>query len=91
MAELINKKDAIAIVNSIPCATLEEECTKSVAVGCIVLLPTTTEAEIRAKAYIQFKEKAYKMFSKYNREYGYPSLAECEIVLQEVVDQLKEE
>lgn len=53
--------------------------------------PVTTLAEIRAMAYIQFKEKAYKMFSKYNREYGYPSLAECEIVLQEVVEQLKEE
>ena len=50
MAELINKKDAIAIVKSIPCATTEEEFTKSTAEGCIKRLPTTTEAEIRAKA-----------------------------------------
>lgn len=51
MAELINKKDAIKQIKSISHATQEEILCKYVAVDRIRKLPTTTEAEIKKKAY----------------------------------------
>ena len=94
MAELVNKKEAIAIVNSIPCATLEEECTKSVVVGCIVRLPTTTEAEIRAKAIDEFAEKIIRYVDCGHlcnpTEIRWSDLSVVEMV-KRLADELKEE
>lgn len=50
MAELINKKEAIEQIKSIPYATQEEVFFMHTAVSRMRKMPTTTEAEIRAKA-----------------------------------------
>lgn len=88
MAELINKKDALAVVKSIPCATLEEEFTKSTAEGCIKRLPTTTEADIRNKAIDEFAEKLHDLCGVEIGEYQHTDLLH-ESRIDEIAEQLK--
>lgn len=54
MTELIDKKEALAQIKSIPCATLEEITCKEVAVSRLRKTPTITEEEIRTKAIDEF-------------------------------------
>ena len=57
----------------------------------VKFMETTTEAEIRAKAYDEFCTEAIKQFAEFDRLHGYPTVADCEDVLNDVAEQLKEE
>jgi len=93
MAELINKKEALAQIKSIPCATLEEFACKELAESRIKRLPTTTEAEIRAKAYDKVCNAISNLLSGDTKhlEGGayYKELAYLEVL--HMAEQLKEE
>ena len=93
MAELINKKDAIEQIKSIPCVTLEEFSCKELAESKIKRMPITTEAEIRAKAIDEFLEYLKEIESisakcTCSQSDGYSQIMR---ICESIAEQLKEE
>ena len=48
------------------------------------------EQKIRSKAIDDFAEKAIQEFTRFDLEHGYPTVADCKDVFQDVAEQLKE-
>lgn len=94
MAELIDKKEALAQIKSIPYSTQEEILCKFVARDRIRQLPTTTEAEIIEK----FVEKLGEVFSEHSSEikvdgnkFDILTLDSAIEIMWDLVNELKEE
>ena len=54
-------------------------------------LPTVTEAEIRAKAIEEFKEKAMRKLTELELKNVCYTVTDCKIILREIAEQLKGE
>ena len=93
MAELINKKDALAQIKSIPCATLEEFVCKELAESRIKRLPTTTEEKIRNRSIDEFVEKCNEEKWNYMNDEDEWQLGVLHglTIAMRVAEQLKEE
>jgi len=57
----------------------------------IMEFPTTTEAEIRAKAYERFSIEAVRQFIEFDEEHDFISIGVCLDIISKVAEQLKEE
>lgn len=95
MAELINKKDAIEQIKSIPYATQEEVFFMSTAVSRMRKMSTTTEAEIRSKAIDEFAEKLGMKITDFVLEHQsqltfVSGVSMCWKFVDEIAEQLKE-
>ena len=91
MAELIDKKDVINQIKSIPYATQEEVFFMSAAVSRIRKMPTTTEEEIRAKAIDEFAIYMCNEFDSKNADIENHTGSYVVSRLQKIAEQLKEE
>lgn len=68
------------------CSGSCEECTKE-------FLDDLAEhdAKVRAKAVNKFVANATKEFQKFDKEHGYPTLADISVILCDVAEQLKKQ
>ena len=48
------------------------------------------EKEIRNNAIYDFVEKAREKFEEFDREHGYPTVEDCQIILKDVCEELEE-
>ena len=47
------------------------------------------DAEIRAKAIEEFTEEAMKQFTDFDLKHGYPTVADCKIILREISEEMR--
>lgn len=52
-------------------------------------VPDTDVGEIMAKAIDEFVAEALKYFTEYDLKHGYPTVADCKIILHDVAEQMK--
>lgn len=48
------------------------------------------EKDIRNKVVEEFVEEAMKQFTEFDLKHGYPTVADCNMILREIAEQMKE-
>lgn len=74
-----------------PCMHIMEEKDPSIVCRkCAEKQLAEYEAKVRADATNKFVVNAIKEFQKFDKEHGYPTLADISVILSEIAEQLKE-
>lgn len=59
-------------------------------IKCLKRYETVSDKEIRDKAIEQFVNEAMKRFTEFDLKHGYPTAADCKIILQGIAEQMRE-
>lgn len=58
---------------------------------CPLVSEKEHDKKIRDKAIEEFSQKAVEQFTKFDLEHGFPTVGDCEDILAEIADQMKED
>lgn len=87
MGDLISRKELLEVLTH--CKELGRKSFASV-IEVINDQPTISDKEIRDKAVEEFTNEAMKRFTEFDLKHGYPTVADCKMILREIAEDMKE-